>query len=72
MTITFDELCQILARAKSIRSDFWKEDPLYIELGTYAERRASDTQPFQVIGSPDIAIDVNAQGDAIGIEFLPI
>jgi hypothetical protein len=31
MEITFEELCQILARVKSIPPDFWKQDPLYIQ-----------------------------------------
>lgn len=72
MTITFKELCQILAREKSISPDFWKEDPLYLQLGTYAERLVRDTQPFAVHGDPDIAVDLNAEGEALGIEFLPI
>jgi hypothetical protein len=71
MTVTFDELCRILARAKSIRPDFWKEDPLYIQLGNYAERRVSTTEPFTVIGNPDLGIDLDAEGQALGIEFLP-
>jgi uncharacterized protein YuzE len=72
MTITFKELCQILATEKLLSPEFWKDDPLYIQLGKYSERFASDTEPFHVIGDPDIAIDVNAQGDAIGIEFVPL
>jgi uncharacterized protein YuzE len=72
MTITFAELCELLARAKSVRPDFWKEDPLYIEIGTYEDRHVSTTEPFPVIGGPDLAIDVDAQGQAIGIEFLPL
>jgi hypothetical protein len=72
MTITFEELCQILASAKSVRPDFWKEDPLYIEVGKYIERQASETEPYSVSGSPDLAIDVNAEGEALGIEFLPV
>jgi hypothetical protein len=72
MTITFDELCQILARAKSVRPDFRKEDPLYIEVGTYTDRHVSNTEPYSVSGSPDLAIDINAEGEALGIEFLPI
>lgn len=72
MTITFEELCQILARAKSVRLDFWKEDPLYIQVGTHTERQVSDTQPFPVSGGPDLAVDLNAQGVALGIEFLPM
>jgi hypothetical protein len=72
MTITFDEPCKVLARVKSIPPDFWKEDPLYIQLGTYDSRRVATTEPFPVVGSPDVAIDVNAQGEALGIDFLPI
>ena len=72
MTITFEELCLIIATAKSVSPDFWKADPLYIELGTYAERRALETSPFPVNGGPDVGIDVNSQGDALGIEFLPV
>ncbi len=72
MTITFDELCKIIARAKSIRPDFWKEDPLYIQLGSYSERQAVTTEPFSVSGDPDVAIDLDAKGEALGIEFLPV
>ena len=72
MNISFTELCRILAKEKSLALDFWKEDPVYIELGAYSERRALETVPFSVAGDPDVAIDVNAEGEALGIEFLPV
>jgi uncharacterized protein YuzE len=72
MTITLDELRKLVASAKSVQPDFWKEDPLYISLGTYADRRVSTTEPFIVNTGSDIAIDLDAEGQAMGIEFLPI
>ena len=72
MTITFEELCQILAREKSLSPSFLKADRLYIQLGRYPKRFVSDTEPFSVNGDPDIAIDLNSEGEALGIEFLPI
>jgi len=39
MTISFDELCEIIALAKSLQPDFWKHNPLYIQIGTYPDRR---------------------------------
>jgi uncharacterized protein YuzE len=71
MDITFEELCHIIARAKSLSPDFWKDDPLYIQLGAYPERFVSETEPFPVDGDPDIGVDINAKGEAMGIEFLP-
>jgi len=59
MRLTFDELSQILAREKSVPPDFWKEDPLYIECGNYAKRRVETTEPYIVIGGPDIGVDVD-------------
>lgn len=72
MTITFDELCQILAREKSLSPDFWLKDPLYIQLGAGTDRQVSTTEPFGVSDGTSIGIDVNAEGEALGIEFLPI
>jgi hypothetical protein len=71
MEISFDELCRLIANAKSVRHDFWKEDPLYIKLGVYAERRVLETEAFSVVGGPDIAVDLNSNGEAAGIGFLP-
>jgi len=72
MTISFDELCETIALAKSLQPDFWKHNQLYIQVGTYPDRRVSNTEPFPVNNSPDIAVDLNAKGEALGIEFLPV
>ncbi len=72
MRVTFDELCEILARAKSVNPDFWKTDPLYIETGTYRTRHVSNTEAFIVIDGPTLGIDVDVEGQAMGIEFAPM
>lgn len=72
MTITLDELRTLVANAKSVQPDFWKDDPLYISLGAYAVRRALTTETFIVNTGNDIAIDLDAEGQAMGIEFLPL
>lgn len=72
MTIGFEELCTIIAHAKSVETDFWKEDPLYIQVGSYSDRQSADTIPVSVCGGPDIVIDVNAEKEGIGIEFAPL
>lgn len=71
MTLTFQELCSIIANAKSVRPDFWKSNPLYIKLGSDIERTNLTTEAFAVAGGPDIGIDIDAQDNAVGIEFLP-
>jgi hypothetical protein len=71
MTITFDELCQILAREKSLSPDFWVNDPLYIQLGSNSDRHASTSEPFMVRDGPTVAIDINTEDEALGIEFVP-
>lgn len=72
MTIMFAELCEIIASAKSLPTDFWKNDPLYIKLGSYAERTVAESEPFAVKGGSDISIDLTANGEALGIEFMPV
>jgi len=70
VNITFADLYDLIARSKSLPSDFWKEDPLYIELGSYSSRRSVNTIPLAVAGGPDVIVDVNEAGEALGIEFL--
>jgi len=68
--ITFPELCDIVAKANGLKADFWHEDPIYIKLGDYPDRRAVETVPFHVPDDIGLAVDVNSNGEALGVEFV--
>ena len=76
MTITFSESCALIAQAKGLPEKFWIEDPVYIKLSeSYGPKAAKDTISYEVAqpsyeGAPSLYIDVNATGEALGIEFI--
>ena len=76
MTIDFSELCTIIGQMRNLPTDFWKEDPLYIKLsGALGPNSVADSESYDVAepwcgGLPSITIDRDADGCALGIEFL--
>ena len=75
MTLTFTELVKIIAGARGLPDDFWKQNPLYIRL---AESRGPGSaahtisylvaRPHTGIGS--FNVDVSKDDEALGIEFI--
>lgn len=69
MRINFKQLCELIAQKENVSPDFWKKDPIYIN---FADNRSpgdvADSVPFSTT-SADFVVDVDANGDALGIEF---